>query len=95
MSTEFRFVLTDFRCIGDGGAPRLYEAGRSFPMPPAVAHAAAKRDLVARHKPPNWTAPSILTPPEALTEIEVAAAAAELEALERHAAEPARPAPTT
>jgi hypothetical protein len=62
-------------------------------MRPAVAHAAAKRDLVARHKPTNWTAPSILTPPEVLTETEVAAAAAELDALERHGVEPVRLAP--
>ena len=63
-------------------------------MRPAVAHAAAKRDLVAHHKPANWTAPSILTPPEALSETEIAEAEAELETLERHAVEPVRPMPT-
>ena len=62
-------------------------------MRPAVAHAAAKRDLVARHKPTNWTAPSILTPPEVLTEIEVVVAATELEALDRRGVEPVRLAP--
>ena len=95
MILEHRFVLADFVHVDDADRRHVYEAGRSYPMRPAVAHAAAKRDLVAHHKPANWTAPSILTPPEVLTEIEVAAAAAELEALERHAAEPARPAPTT
>ncbi len=59
-----------------------------------MAHVAAKRDLVARRKPPNWTTPSILTPPEMLSEQEVVAAAAEFEALERHAVDPVRPMPT-
>ena len=91
MQPEHRFVLVDFRCIGAGGAPRMYEAGRSYPMPPAVAHAAAKRDLVAHHRPPHWTPPSILRRPEALTAAEVAEAEAELWELERHAAEPVKP----
>ena len=95
MMLEHRFVLADFEYLDAAGHWHVYEAGRSYPMRPPVAHAAAKRDLVAHHKPPNWTAPSILTPPEALTETEIATAAAELEALDRHAVEPVRPAPTT
>jgi hypothetical protein len=57
-------------------------------MPPAVAHAAAKRDLVAHHRPPRWTPPSLFKTPEALTAMEIVEAEAELQALEHHAAEP-------
>ncbi len=56
-------------------------------MSPALAHVAAKRDLVARHKPPHWTPPSILAVPVAITAAEIEEAGAELQALERHAAE--------
>ncbi len=87
MSAEFRFVLADFRSIGAGGAPRLHEAGRSFPMPPAVAHAAAKRELVAKAKPPHWTPPSLFKRAETLSAAEIAAAEAELGVLQRHGAE--------
>lgn len=44
---EHRFVLLDFTARAAAGRPRLYEAGHSYPMPAAVAHAAARRDLVA------------------------------------------------
>ena len=87
MSPERRFVLADFICPV-GRDLRLYEAGRSYPMPPAVAHAAAKRDLVAHHKPPYWTPPSLFKVPEVLTAKEMVEAEAELQALEHHAAEP-------
>ena len=40
-------------------------------MPPALAHAAAKRDLVAAQRPVDWEPPSILSPPEVLTEAEI------------------------
>ena len=87
MVFEHRFVLVDFTSPAGNGR-RRYEAGRSYPtMPPAVAHAAAKRDLVSHHKPARWSAPSLFTPPEVLTEAEIAAAGAELEALARHAVE--------
>jgi hypothetical protein len=66
---------------------RLYEAGRTYAMPPAVAHAAARRALVAKQRPPDWAPPSILRSPEALTESEVVEAEAELHALQRHALE--------
>ncbi len=85
MTVEYRFVLADFRCIGPGGAPRLYEAGRSYPMPPAFAHAAAKRGLVAKAKPRAWVSPGFGRRAEVRTEADVTGAGAELEALERHA----------
>ena len=56
-------------------------------MPRALAHAAAKRELVAVERPPDWTPPSILRTPEVLTEAELAEAEAELKALQRHAFE--------
>ena len=87
MASEHRFVLADFNRLDPNGRLHAYEAGKHYPMPAAVAHAAAKRDLVARAKPPRWKPPSILTPPEVLSEIEVAEAEAELQALERHAVE--------
>ncbi len=83
---EHRFVLTDFTCPAPGGF-RLYEAGHSYPMSPALAHVAAKRDLVAHHKPACWTAPSILVAPVVITAAEIEEAGAELEALARHATE--------
>jgi hypothetical protein len=70
--TERRFVLVDFRYI------RPYEAGNTYDMPRALAHAAAKRD---------WRPPSILRLPEALTEAELAEAEAELKAMQRYALE--------
>ena len=66
---------------------RLYEAGNTYGMPRALAHAAAKRELVAVERPPDWTPPSILRTPEVLTEAELAEAEAELKALQRHAVE--------
>ena len=93
MSAEFRFVLADFRRIGEGGAPRLYEAGRSFPMPPAVAHGAAKRELVAKARPPHWTPPSLFRRAETLSAAEIAAAEAELGALQCYGAEITGPGP--
>ena len=86
--TERRFVLVDFRYTTDVvGHIRLYEAGNTYDMPRALAHAAAKRNLVALEQPLDWEAPSILRPPEVLTEAELAAAEAELKALQRHAFE--------
>jgi hypothetical protein len=84
--TERRFVLVDFRYATDAvGHIRLYEAGNTYDMPRALAHAAAKRNLVALGQPPTWEAPSILRPPEVLTEAELAEAEAEMKALQRHA----------
>jgi hypothetical protein len=86
--TERRFVLVDFRYTSDVvGHIRLYEAGNTYDMPRAVAHAAAKRELVAVQQPADWTPPSILRPPEVLTESELVEAEAELKALRCHALE--------
>jgi hypothetical protein len=86
--TERRFVLVDFRYASDVvGHIRLYEAGNTYVMPQALAHAAAKRELVAMQQPADWTPPSILKPPEVLTESELVEAEAELKALQRHALE--------
>jgi hypothetical protein len=58
-----RIVLVDFRYTSDAvGHIRLYEAGSTHDMPRALAHAAAKRDLVALEQPLDWEAPSILRP---------------------------------
>jgi hypothetical protein len=85
---ERRFVLVDFthmssstRCL------HVYEAGETYTMPRAVAHAAAKHGLVARERPADWSLPSILTSREVLTEADVLEAEAELRALQRHALE--------
>jgi hypothetical protein len=86
--TERRFVLVDFRYTSDPlGHVRFYEAGNSYDMPRALAHAAAKRELVAIELPAGWTPPSILRPPEVLAESELVDADAELKALQRHAFE--------
>ena len=69
------------------GPVRFYEAGNTYDMPRAIAHAAAKRELVAVEQPAGWTPPSILRPPEVLTESELVEADAELKALQRHAFE--------
>ena len=52
-----------------------------------MTHAATKRELVAKQRPPHWTPPSMFMLPEALTEAEVVEAEAELRALQRHALE--------
>ena len=93
MVSEHRFVLADFSYLGPDSRLHAYEAGKHYPMPAAVAHAAAKRELVAKGKPPRWVPPSILTAPEILSEIEVAEAEAELQALDQHAVETAAAVP--
>ena len=69
------------------GRLRFHEADRTYTLPRAVAHAATKRELVAKQRPPHWMPPSIFRPPEVLTEVEVIEAEAELKALQRHALE--------
>ena len=64
---------------------RLYEAGCTYAMRQGLAHAAAKRELVATERPVDWMPPSIFRPPEVLTELETAEAENELKALQRHA----------
>ena len=93
MASEHRFVLADFTWLGRDGRLHTCDAGKHYPMPAAVAHAAAKRDLVARAKPARWQRPSILIPPVVLSEIELAEAEAELQALDRHAVETAAAVP--
>jgi hypothetical protein len=69
--TERRFVLVDFRYTNDVvGHIRLYEAGCTYAMRRGLAHAAAKRELVATERPVDWMPPSIFRPPEVLTELE-------------------------
>jgi len=65
----------------------LPAASLSGNHPRAVAHAATKRELVPKQRPPHWTPPSIFRPPEALSEAEVTKAEAELKELQRHALE--------
>ena len=85
--SERRFALVDFTYRGKKGRVRLHEAGYTYALPRAVAHAATKRALVAKQRPQHWTPPSIFRSPEALSEAEVTEAEAELKALQRHALE--------
>jgi hypothetical protein len=89
--SERRFVLVDFTHMSTTECLRIYEAGNTYTMPRAVAQAAAKRELVARERPADWSPPSILKLPEALTEADVVEAEAELRALQRHALEVINP----
>jgi hypothetical protein len=41
-----------------------------LPQGRGLAHAAAKRELVATERPVDWMPPSIFRPPEVLTELE-------------------------
>ena len=85
--SERRFVLVDFTYMNRAGGLRLYEAGRTYTLSRAIAHAATKRELVAKQRPSGWTPPSMFRLPEVLTEAEVIEAEAELNALRRHALE--------
>jgi hypothetical protein len=82
-----RFALVDFTYRGKTARLRLYEAGHTYALPRAVAHAATKRELVAKQRTPHWTPTSMFRRPEVLTEVEVIEAEAELKALQRHALE--------
>ena len=83
--SERRFALVDFTHMSREGCLRLYEASRTYTLPRAVAHAATKRELVAKQRPMHRAPPSMFRPPEALTAAEVVKAEAELRALRRHA----------
>ena len=85
--SERRFALIDFTLVTREGSLQLYEAGRSYSLPRAVAHAAGKRDLVAAEQSASWTPPSMFRPPEVLTLAEVAEAEEEFKALLRHGLE--------
>jgi hypothetical protein len=86
-----RFVLVDFMNMSSTRCLRVYEAGETYTMPRAVAHAAAKRGLVAKQRPSDWTPPSIVRSLEPLTEADVVEAEKELRALQRHALEVINP----
>jgi hypothetical protein len=61
--TERRFVLVEFRYSNDAmGHVRLYDAGLTYDMRPALAHAAPRRQFVAKRRPADWIPPSILKP---------------------------------
>jgi hypothetical protein len=89
--SERRFVLLDFTHMSRERYLRLYEAGHLYTLPRAIAHAASKRELVAKERPAHWVRPSMFRPPEVLTEAEVVEAEAELRALQRHAMEVVNP----
>ena len=89
--SERRFVLVDFTHKNSTRCLSVYEAGETYTMPRAIAHAAAKRGLVAKQRPADWRPPSILRSPEVLTEADVVEAEAELRALQRHALEVIKP----
>ena len=94
MASEHRFVLADFNYPSRDDRLHAYEAGWCYPTPAAVAHAAVERELVAKGKPVRWERPSILTPPEVLSEIEVTEVEAELRTIERHASPALEPVET-
>ena len=81
--SEHRFVLVDFTYMDRVGVLRLYEAGRTHKLPQAIAHAATKRELVAKQRPAGWVPPSMFQFPKRLTEAEVIEAEEELKALQR------------
>jgi hypothetical protein len=83
--SERRFALVDFTHMNRVGFMRLYEAGHTYSLSRAIAHAATKRELIAKQRPPGWIPPSMFRLPDVLTEAEVIEAEAELMALQRHA----------
>jgi hypothetical protein len=85
--SERRFVLVDFTHMNRAGCLRLYEAGHTYALSQAIAHAATKREFVAKQRPPGWMPPNMFQLPKVLTEAEVVEAEAELKALQRHALE--------
>ena len=58
---------------------------RSFGGDNTIAHAATKRELVAKQRPVGWMPPNMFQFPKVLTEAEVIEAEEELKALQRHA----------
>jgi hypothetical protein len=83
--TERRFVLADFTHMDRAGVLQLYEAGRTYALSRAIAHAATKRALVAKERPAGWMPPNMFQFPKVLTAAEVIEAEDELKALQRHA----------
>ena len=68
--SERRFVLVDFTHMNRAGCLRLYEAGHTYVLSRAIAHAATKRELVAKQRPPGWVPPNMFQLPKVLTEAE-------------------------
>jgi hypothetical protein len=62
--SERRFVLVDFTHMSRAGCLRLYEAGRTYAFTRILAHAATKRELVAKQRPADWTPPGMFRLPE-------------------------------
>ena len=85
--SERRFALVDFTHMNRAGCLRLYEAGHTYALTRAIAHAATKRALVAKQRPAGWKPPSMFRQPEVLTEAEVIEAEAELRTLQRYGLE--------
>jgi hypothetical protein len=83
--SERRFILVDFTYMDRAGVLQLYEAGRTYALSRAIAHAATKRELVAKQRPAGWMPPNMFQFPNRLTEAEVIEAEEELKALQRHA----------
>ena len=83
MTLEYRFVLTDFTYRDSTGRTRFFAAGRSYPMPLAVAEAATEHGLVSKGRPQGWAPPNALSPILTLTEDEVAKLRAERRRLMR------------
>jgi hypothetical protein len=54
--SERKFALVDFTYMNREGSLRLYEAGHTYTFTRAVAHAATKRELVAKQRPARWDA---------------------------------------
>ncbi len=83
--SERRFILADFTHMDRAGVLRLYEAGHTYPLSQAIAHAATKRELVAKQRPARWMPPNMFQFPKVLTAAEVMEAEQELKTLQRHA----------
>jgi hypothetical protein len=49
--SERRFALVDFTHMSCVACLRLYEAGCTYALTRAVAHAATKRELIAKQRP--------------------------------------------
>jgi hypothetical protein len=89
--TNRRFVLVGFTYMDRERYLRLYEVSRTYALPRAIAHAAAKRGVVAAQWVHRWIAQGTVRPPEALTEVKVVEAEAELKALSGRALEVVEP----
>ena len=59
--SERRFILVDFTYMDRAGVLQLYEAGRTYALSRAIAHAATKRELVAKQRPAEWEPPNMVS----------------------------------